>query len=148
MRTDPSRCSATLLRKASRRLSQLYDEALAPAGLTATQFALLVEIARRPAKAPTLSELAARMVMDRSGLGHGLRPLERDGLIALVEGDSDRRRRHIVLSAKGKRLLRKARGHWRRAEQRFARVLGAAAVADLQARLSAIAHDARLIGQK
>lgn len=145
---DASRCSATLLRKASRRLSQLYDDALAPAGLTATQFALLVEIARRPEQPPTLTELAAAMVMDRSGLGHGLRPLERDGLIALKEGDPDRRRRHIVLTPKGNGVLRRAHLLWKKAEAHFVGVLGAADVAEFQSRLRAIAHDDRLTSPK
>jgi DNA-binding MarR family transcriptional regulator len=145
---DASRCSATLLRKASRRLSQLYDDALAPVGLTATQFALLVEMARRPEKPPTLTELAAAMVMDRSGLGHGLRPLERDGLIALKEGDPDRRRRHIVLTPKGNGVLRRAHLLWKKAEAHFVGVLGAADVAEFQSRLRAIAHDDRLTSPK
>ena len=34
-----SPCIATAMRKASRRLSQLYDDALAPSGLRATQYA-------------------------------------------------------------------------------------------------------------
>jgi DNA-binding MarR family transcriptional regulator len=141
---DASKCSATLLRKASRRLSQLYDTALVPAGLNATQFALLVEIARRARQPPTLTELAAAMVMDRSGLGHGLRPLQRDGLIALKDDDPDGRRRHIVLTSKGKVVLRRARPLWNRAETHFASVLGAAGVAEFQSRLRAIAHDDRL----
>ena len=40
-------CNCTAMRKASRRVSQMYDAALAPAGLKATQFAILSEIDRR-----------------------------------------------------------------------------------------------------
>lgn len=141
---DACRCSATLLRKASRRLSQLYDGALAPTGLTITQYALLVEIESRGDKPPTLSELAAAMVMDRSGLGHGLRPLERDGIVALVGGQPDRRVRHIVLTTKGHNALRKARALWKQAESYVAAVLGSSTLADLQSRLRSIAHDDRL----
>jgi DNA-binding MarR family transcriptional regulator len=125
-------------------MSQLYDTALAPAGLTSTQFALLAEIERRGVTPPTLSELAAAMVMDRSGLGHGLRPLERDGIVALVEGQPDRRVRRIVLTTKGNSLLRRGRVLWRQAERYVLRVLGSAAVADFQSRLRSIAHDERL----
>jgi DNA-binding MarR family transcriptional regulator len=141
---DQSLCSATLLRKASRRLSQLYDAALLPAGLTATQYALLVEIDRRRDSPPTLTGLAAAMVMNRSGLGHGLRPLERDGLIALVEGDQDRRLRHIIITAKGKTLMRSAKAQWERAEKHLVSVLGAEEVRDIRSRLSSIAHNEKL----
>lgn len=78
-----SPCIATAMRKASRRLSQLYDDALAPSGLRTTQYAILSELERRSKRPPTMRELADAMVMDRSALGHNLRPLERDGLIAL-----------------------------------------------------------------
>ena len=89
------------MRKASRRLSQLYDDALAPSGLRTTQYAILSELERRSKKPPTMRELADAMVMDRSALGHNLRPLERDGLIALEESKEDRRRRHVVVGHKG-----------------------------------------------
>jgi hypothetical protein len=35
--SDESPCSATAMRKATRRMTQLYDDALAPAGLRSTQ---------------------------------------------------------------------------------------------------------------
>jgi DNA-binding MarR family transcriptional regulator len=141
---DQSRCSATALRKASRRLSQLYDGALAPAGLTVTQFGLLAELDRRGAAAPTLTELASAMVMDRSGLGHTLGPLERDGYIAIVADADDRRWRRIVMTAQGRALHKKARVLWEKAQKRFAEVIGAGEVEKLRSRLLAIAHDDRL----
>ena len=94
-------CNATALRKASRRLSQLYDDALAPSGLRGTQFAILAEVAGRGSDPPTMAELAAALVVDRSALGHNLRPLERDGLVALRTDAQDRRRRHVVLTGRG-----------------------------------------------
>ena len=141
---DPSKCSATLLRKASRRLSSLYDSALAGTGLTITQYALLVEIDRPRETAPTLTELAEAMVMDRSGLGHGLRPLQRDGLIELVQGDRDHRSRHIVLTAKGRALQKAAAPYWRKAQAHFAATLPQAEAADLRSRLISIARNPAL----
>src|SRR3981081_1650477 len=81
-----SPCFATAMRKASRRLSQLYDEVLEPSGLRTTQFAILSELERRAKAPPTMRELADAMVMDRSALGHNLRPLERDGVIGPGRG--------------------------------------------------------------
>src|SRR3978361_78947 len=91
-------CFATAIRMASRRMTQLYDEALAPSGLKSTQLAILNEIAIRGLSPPTMGELAESLVTDRSALGHNLRPLERDGLIGFAESDSDRRRRLVVLT--------------------------------------------------
>ena len=112
-----SPCIATAMRKAPRRLSQLYDDALAPSGLRATQYALLSELERRSKKPPTMRELADAMVMDRSALGHNLRPLERDGLIALEESNEDRRRRHVVVTAQGRAKHREAKCLWQQRRQ-------------------------------
>src|ERR1700680_4662513 len=77
-------CTCGSLRKASRRISQFYDTALAPAGIKSTQFSILSEVERGSIAGPvTMCELASAMVMDRSTLGHNLRPLERDDLVVL-----------------------------------------------------------------
>jgi DNA-binding MarR family transcriptional regulator len=137
-------CSATALRKASRRLTMLYDAALAPAGVTVTQLALLTELVRRAEEAPTVTELAEAMVMDRSGLGHTLGPLERDGFIALAVNGKDARSRHVVLTVRGKALQKKAHTFWEKAQKRFTDVTGAREVSRLHATLLSIAHDDRL----
>jgi DNA-binding MarR family transcriptional regulator len=104
-----SPCNATAMRKASRRLTQLYDDALTPCGIRSTQFAILAELDRRSKEPPTMNELAHGLVIDRSALGHNLRPLERDGLIALEGSEEDRRRRHVTLTRHGKAKVAEAR---------------------------------------
>src|ERR1700675_3066517 len=84
-------CTCGSLRKASRRISQFYDTALAPVGIKSTQFSILSEVDRRKLEGPlTMCELATAMVMDRSTLGHNLKPLERDDLVTLRQSDDDR----------------------------------------------------------
>jgi DNA-binding MarR family transcriptional regulator len=141
---DHSGCNALAMRKASRRLTQFYDDALAPSGLRSTQLAILVELDQRAKRPPTLAELARALVMDRSSLGHTLRPLERDGLIALQEGEEDRRRRHIILTGEGKASLRAAKRLWAVAQERFDATFGRAEAARLRTTLLAIANDERL----
>ena len=56
------RCSCTALRKASRRISQLYDAALTPSGVKTTRRAILAQIGRSE---PTpVGKLAEALVMD------------------------------------------------------------------------------------
>jgi DNA-binding MarR family transcriptional regulator len=141
---DLTRCSATALRKAMRRVTQLYDDTLRPVGLTVTQYALMTEILRRGSNAPTVTELADAMVMDRSGLGHTLRPLERDGYVALVQHKEDGRQRGVVLTKSGRAMQRKATPLWENAQRRVVEVVGRDERADLQMKLLAIAHDDRL----
>ena len=139
-----SPCNATALRKASRRLTQLYDAALEPTGLRSTQFAILVELANWSTDSPTLAELADALATDRSSLGHNLRPLEREGFIVLREGAADRRRRYIALTAKGKGKCREGLRLWRVAQDRFEHVFGRSEAAALRATLLGIAHHERL----
>src|ERR1700692_1350648 len=106
---EESPCNATAMRKATRRMTQLYDDALAPAGLRSTQYAILEELNRQADAPPTMGELAEALGLDGSALGHNLRPLERDGFIALAAGDDDRRTRRVVLTATGRAKFAQAR---------------------------------------
>jgi DNA-binding MarR family transcriptional regulator len=136
-------CFATSVRKASRRLAQLYDDALAPTGLRSTQFSILAELATRPAP-PTLTELAHATVSDRSSLGHALRPLVRDGYVALRRGEADRRTQHIVLTAGGRSKFCAGLTHWQTAQRAFVSLYGDAWSETLRTAVLTIAHDDRL----
>ena len=142
-------CTCGSLRKASRRVSQFYDTALAPAGIKSTQFSILSEVERGTIAGPvTMCELASAMVMDRSTLGHNLRPLERDDLVVLRQARQDRRKRYVELTRKGKSLLPRARRLWRRAENRFERIFGKDSAAELRAVLLDIANNSDLNAQQ
>ena len=141
---EASLCVGTATRKASRRLTQLYDNALSPSGLRSTQYAILAELDRRSHKPPTMRELADALVMDRSALGHNLRPLERNELISLDESEEDRRRRHVVMTPQGKAKFKEAKRLWQTAQDRFNEVFGQSQAADLRATLLAIASNERL----
>jgi DNA-binding MarR family transcriptional regulator len=136
-----NRCNCAVLRKASRRLSQLYDAALAPCGLRSTQFAMLDAIDYRASAPPTLRELAEALVMDASTIGQNLRPLERDGLIALGQDAADRRRRHVKLTKKGRLRLTAARPLWNDAQASFESSFGERQAAELRAVLLTIASE-------
>jgi DNA-binding MarR family transcriptional regulator len=144
MPTEATSCVCTALRKASRRLSQMYDAALVPTGLKTTQYSILVEIERHLDAPLTMRELADAMVMDRSTLGHNLRPLERDQLVALEAGAEDRRRKHVVLTRQGQARLLEARKLWRKAHRRFETVFGVGEADTLRKTLLAVAGDERL----
>lgn len=137
-------CIATAMRKASRRLSQLYDAFIAPSGLRSTQFAILSELERQAKRPPTVGELADVLVMDRSALGHTLRPLERDGLLAFGRDTDDRRRRTIILTANGRSALAEAKPLWQQAQARFAALYGKKSMAALRETLLGLASDDRL----
>ena len=121
-------CSCSALRMAARRLTQAYDAALAPEGLTVSQYALLSTLANQGGEvaAPTVSALAETLALDRTTLGHNLRPLERDGFV-LVEPDvRDGRIRRIRLTEQGRAKRDRCLPLWRATQDRFDTALGPA----------------------
>ena len=127
---DGSQCHCTVLRKASRRISQLYDAALAPCGLKTTQRAILAQIGR--AEPSTVRALAEALVMDAGGLAHTLKPLGRDGLVAISTDPDDRRNRLIRLTAAGRAKLAESDALWETAHRGFETAFGAAESAALR----------------
>lgn len=132
-----SPCNGTALRKATRRVSQLYDAVLAPSGLRSTQRSILIHIAR--AGTPTMGELAVALVLDRSALAHNLKPLERDGFVGITADPRDRRSRLVGLTALGEAKLRESQALWQSAQDRFEAAFGADEARVLRRTLAKIA---------
>ena len=118
-----SACHCTLLRKATRRLSRLYDMAVAPSGLKTTQAAILAEIDR--SQPCPVGELAEKLVMDAGALAHTLKPLERDGFIAFETDTRDRRNRLVTLTAAGREKLIETQALLAEAHRGFETAFGA-----------------------
>jgi DNA-binding MarR family transcriptional regulator len=124
------------LRKATRRVSQLYDAALAPSGLKITQRAILAQIGRTE---PTnVGMLAEALVMDSGALAHTLRPLERDGFVSIDVNPDDRRHRSISLTPEGRAKLAETDALWSRAQAGFDAAVGRVQSAALRKALEAL----------
>jgi DNA-binding MarR family transcriptional regulator len=133
-------CNGTALRRATRRVSQLYDAVLAPCGLRSTQRSILIHIDR--AGTPTMGDLAAALVLDRSALAHNLKPLERDGFVAVAIDPADKRNRLVALTAVGQAKLAESQNLWRQAQHRFEATFGSEQAKDLRQSLAVIASTA------
>ena len=116
-------CAVFGLRKATRVVTQLYEEIMKPSGILPTQFTLLV--ATRAMGPVAISQLAEVLVMDRTTLTRNLKPLERDGLLSVAPGEHDLRSREVRLTGKGLRKLEQALPLWRDAQRRVKHALGA-----------------------
>jgi DNA-binding MarR family transcriptional regulator len=132
-------CNCTALRKATRRVSQLYDVVLEPSGLKTTQRAILSHIFR--SGTPLIGELAEALVMDRGALSHNLKPLERDGLVKITTDPDDRRNRIIALTAAGRARLARSDALYARAQRGFEAAFGAANSASLRKALEYVVSD-------
>ena len=62
--------------------------------------------------------------MDRTTLGRNILPLQREGLIAIVQGRADRRSKELQLTDAGLARLRGAVESWTEAQARFEAIFG------------------------
>jgi DNA-binding MarR family transcriptional regulator len=130
-------CVCSTLRAASRHVSRLYDDALAPLGLTITSYALLGKI--DALGTPSMNELALSAAMDRSTLSRNLKPLL-DAKLIRVRPGADRRRREFALTAPGRATLAAAYPRWQDVQMKFRRAYGAADAGALTALLGRALH--------
>jgi DNA-binding MarR family transcriptional regulator len=133
---SPEECNCFALRAAARRVTQFYDQVIAPTGMRTTQFSILAKLKRRGPL--TINVLAEDMVMDRTTLGRNILPLERDKLIRVEPAASDRRAKELRLTKAGERRLEAARKRWSVAQGQFEASFGAKRAADLRASLRAV----------
>jgi DNA-binding MarR family transcriptional regulator len=134
---EPEICNCGALRQAARRMTKLYDDALAPIGLGINQYSILARLNR--VGPSTIQNLARLLVMDRSTLGHLLRPLEKRGFVKLKVSKQDRRSRIVALTQTGAAVVTKARPRWAAAQRRFERTFGKEAALELRTVLKEIA---------
>lgn len=127
------RCYAYAAHRAERRMSSIYDAALAPVGLTLRQFAVLAEAGFAP-RLP-VARLAGRLVVDPTTLTRALKPLIERGLVALAPDPNDARQRLVEVTPAGLAALDAAGPGWRDAQAAVAAALGASRAEDLSAAL-------------
>ena len=89
-------CTCLAVRQAARRITQFYDQHLAPFYLRTTQFSILAKL--KQLGPMTINALADELVMDRTTLGRNILPLEREGLISVAPGRTDRRSKELRLT--------------------------------------------------
>jgi MarR family transcriptional regulator for hemolysin len=119
--TESEMCLAHALRRADRVASQLYNEHLAPLGIRVTQFSILRALERLGPT--TASQVQEALVMDQTTVSRALKPLIRDGYIAVAEG-ATKREKSLSLSHEGKKLYKRALGPWNDAQRMFRKKLG------------------------
>lgn len=119
MSTSP--CLCTRLRRASRNLTRIYDEALEFAGINVAQYSLLRNLQRLDR--PSITDLAEALALDRSTLGRNLRVLEGKGLVGMGEGE-DQRNRAVFLTAEGQACVALALPAWEAVQRRMVERLG------------------------
>jgi len=120
-------CLAGRSRVLSRALTAISDRALSPIGLKTSQFNLLVVVSLedRPAK------ICAGLQMEESTLSRNVERMQRRGWVQFSAGP-DRRSHLIKITAKGRKLLKRAYPIWLEVQREIGRRLGAEGTAALK----------------
>lgn len=103
-------------------ITKLYEDHLAAAGLTSSQFALLAHLDE--AGQASIRELVDALAMERTSIVRALQPLERDGLAVQAPDPQDARRNAVSLTAAGRSRLKQAIPLWQAAQAEFERRFG------------------------
>lgn len=128
-------CAGFNLRKASRAVSQLYDEILRPTGIRGTQYSLLVVL--KMCGSVSVTQLAEHTVIDRTTLTRNLEVMEKQGLVTIAPG-GDRRTRMVTITKAGAAVLSKAYPLWQQAQTKIVEAMGGERLKALMADLSVL----------
>jgi DNA-binding MarR family transcriptional regulator len=115
-------CACLGFRKASRSVTQLYDQFLTPCGLRSTQ--LVVLLSAYVLGSSNLRRLADELAMDRSTLTRNLKPLISQRLVQTMPAKGRGRSKAIEVTARGQELLRTAAPLWQQAQDALRERLG------------------------
>src|ERR1700677_352061 len=130
-------CACTTLRKATRALSRVYDDALARAGMNVTQLAILRAIGRAGVAGAPLSRLAEGLVMDNTSLYRGLGPLIRSRWVVVTQAGKGRTKL-VRLTTRGQRVTEAAAEPWEAAQSRVVEAFGVERWAALHESIAAL----------
>jgi DNA-binding MarR family transcriptional regulator len=114
-------CMCANFRRTARALTQVYEEALRPLGLRATQLTILQVLSR--AGEVSQRQLGEMLAMDSTSLTRTLAIMARKVWIEEQRGE-DRRERRIRLSAAGEANLKRAMPVWEKVQSRLRGKLG------------------------
>jgi DNA-binding MarR family transcriptional regulator len=108
-------------RRTSRALTQLYEQALRPLGLRATQLTILQVLSRTGEVSQ--GQLGEMLAMDSTSLTRTLAIMGRQGWVTARRG-KDRRERRLRLAKSGEMQLQRALPVWEKVQSRMRLQLG------------------------
>jgi len=123
---DVLACVCQNLRKASRLVTQSYDESMRPSGLRISQFTVMTTLDKMGKS--THAPLADFLGMDQTTLSRNVELLIRDGMVRAEAGETDRRQQVLRLTQKGEAALAVAMPLWEKAQGEALKVLQASKV--------------------
>lgn len=114
-------CLASRVRQLSRIVTRVYDDAMRPLGITASQFTLLTQLGQQDGI--TAVEIGYTLDIEKSTLSRNLKRLLALGLIDM-EPPAGRRGRGLHLTPKGQAMIKDAFPVWQQAQDQAATLMG------------------------
>jgi len=121
-RLSPVHCINSNLHQVARAVSRVYAQEMRSSGLTRTQFGIMSCLTM--AGTLRLSDLADKLVLERTSLTRILKPLENQGLILIRTSDDDARTREISLTDKGRKKYHVANKLWQKSQRKLLKSFG------------------------
>jgi DNA-binding MarR family transcriptional regulator len=115
-------CISTRVRQLSRIVTRVYDDALRPLGITASQFTLLTQLAQQDGI--TAVEIGHTLDIEKSTLSRNLKRLLALGLLTM-DPPAGRRGRGLHLTPKGESIIKQAYPVWMDAQSKTVTIMGA-----------------------
>ena len=115
-----SDCMCLSIRKASRNITQAYNEELQGLGINITQFSVLAILFGSGKQ--TITKVAYHLGAERTTVTRAIAILKKKKLINIVLG-ADKRERLIAISKKGIGILDLARPRWKSAQLKIEHLL-------------------------
>ncbi|MEL7543982.1 MAG: MarR family winged helix-turn-helix transcriptional regulator [Pseudomonadota bacterium] len=114
-------CVALRVRRMSRIITRVYDDALRSLGLTSSQFTLLTAVAQRDGI--TAAEIGLSLDIEKSTLSRNLKRLVGIGLVQM-DPPAGRHGRGLHLTEAGRKAIVAAYPVWRQTQDSVEKVLG------------------------
>jgi DNA-binding MarR family transcriptional regulator len=131
-------CLVVRLRMLNRVVTNIYDDALRPLGVKASQLNILVVAARLGLARP--ADVCERLQLDTSTLSRNVERMKAKGWLEVV-ADDDGRAQPFRLAAKGRRLLERAMLAWGKAQEKVRKLIGADTVTSIDTAVRRIRTD-------
>ena len=114
------KCLASRVRRLTRVVTRIYDDALRPLDVSVSQLTLLVSISNG---GETPTRLCRALELEQSSLSRNLGLMKRRGWVEAERG-RDARSLKLRLTKQGETLISRALPRWRRAQRSMKRILG------------------------
>lgn len=114
-------CMCANVRRASRVLTQIYDEAMRPLGVRMTQFSILQALSLMGTRLQ--GDLADFLALDSTTLTRAVHLLQKRGWVTVKKG-KDRRERWLSLSPSGRAELARIQPAWQAVQNKLRLQLG------------------------